>query len=73
MKEPQSIQGRSIEFVAVINSFNRRELLEKALASLTRALREAPFGWAVIVFEAGSTDGAENFSITGPRKTRTII
>lgn len=52
---------RPIELVAVINSFNRKALLEKALASLTQALREAPFGSAIIVFEAGSHDGSLEF------------
>ncbi len=50
-----------IELVAVINSFNRRELLEKAIASLTFALRKAPFHSAIVVFEAGSTDGSAEF------------
>ena len=50
-----------VEFVAVINSFNRRPLLEKALASLTQALRTAPFGSAIVVFEAGSNDGSVEF------------
>jgi GT2 family glycosyltransferase len=50
-----------VEFVAVINSFNRRPLLEKALSSLTQALRTAPFGSAIVVFEAGSNDGSVEF------------
>jgi GT2 family glycosyltransferase len=50
-----------VEFVAVINSFNRRPLLEKALGSLTQALRTAPFGSAIVVFEAGSSDGSAEF------------
>jgi GT2 family glycosyltransferase len=50
-----------VEFVAVINSFNRRSLLEKALGSLTQALRTAPFGSAIVVFEAGSNDGSVEF------------
>src|SRR5882757_11571668 len=50
-----------VEFVAVINSFNRRPLLEKALGSLTQALRTAPFGSAIVVFEAGSSDGSVEF------------
>ena len=52
---------RHIELVAIINSFNRRELLEKAVASLTQALRKATFGSAIIVFEAGSNDGSMEF------------
>jgi GT2 family glycosyltransferase len=50
-----------IELVAVINSFKRRELLERAVVSLTRAFRNAPFGTAIVVFEAGSNDGSEEF------------
>ena len=50
-----------IELVAIINSFNRRELLEKAVASLTQALRKARFGSAIIVFDAGSEDGSTEF------------
>src|ERR1700720_1808882 len=59
MKEP--IRDRPVEMVAVINSFNRRELLQRALASLTQALRQAPFGSAVVIFEAGSNDGSKEF------------
>lgn len=49
---------RPVELVAVINSFNRRPLLERAMASLTSALRSARFGTAIIVFDAGSKDGS---------------
>jgi GT2 family glycosyltransferase len=52
---------RPIELVTIINSFNRRSLLERALASLTSALRSARFGSAVIVFDAGSNDGSLEF------------
>jgi GT2 family glycosyltransferase len=55
------MKNRPVEFVAVINSFNRRPLLEKALHSLTQALRDAPFGSAIVVFEAGSKDGSAEF------------
>jgi GT2 family glycosyltransferase len=55
------VPDRPVEFVAVINSFNRRTLLEKALASLTCALRTAPFGSAIVVFDAGSKDGSVEF------------
>jgi GT2 family glycosyltransferase len=57
----QNAAERPIELVAIINSFNRRSLLERALASLTAALRTASFGSAIIVFEAGSTDGSLEF------------
>jgi GT2 family glycosyltransferase len=47
--------------VAIINSFNRRSLLEKAITSLTQSFRNASFGSAIVVFEAGSTDGSAEF------------
>jgi len=53
--------NRDVDLVAIINSFNRRSLLERALASLTESLRKAQFGSAIIVFEAGSTDGSAEF------------
>jgi GT2 family glycosyltransferase len=55
------MRNSPVEFVAVINSFNRRPLLEKALGSLTQVLRTAPFGSAIVVFEAGSNDGSAEF------------
>ena len=57
----QSQTQKPVEVVAVINSFNRRELLENAVISLSQALRNASFGSAIIVFEAGSTDGSRQF------------
>jgi GT2 family glycosyltransferase len=50
-----------VELVAVINSFNRNELLQSALGSLAAALRKSSFGSAMIVFDAGSTDGSVEF------------
>jgi GT2 family glycosyltransferase len=52
---------RPVELVAVINSFNRRPLLERATTSLTSALRSARFGSGIIVFDAGSKDGSVEF------------
>lgn len=52
---------RPVELVAVINSYNRKALLERAITSLIEALRKAPFESAVIVFEAGSNDGSKEF------------
>ena len=57
----QGSPERPVELVAIINSFNRRSLLERAIASLTGALRSARFGSAIIVFEAGSNDGSAEF------------
>jgi GT2 family glycosyltransferase len=57
----QDLVARPVELVAVINSFNRHALLERALSSLTEALRSSPFGSAIIVFDAGSSDGSAEF------------
>jgi glycosyltransferase involved in cell wall biosynthesis len=51
-------EGGPVRLVAILNSFNRRELLREALPSLAGALAECPFGAAIVVFEAGSTDGS---------------
>ena len=61
MNSTQQIAGPIIELVAVINSFNRRELLERCVVSLTQALKRAPCGSAIVVFEAGSNDGTVEF------------
>jgi GT2 family glycosyltransferase len=53
--------GNPIELVAIVNSFNRRDLLEKAVSSLTQSLRKATFGSTIIVFDAGSNDGSVEF------------
>lgn len=50
-----------IELAVIINSFNRRDLLEKALGSLLPALRKTQAKAVVIVFDAGSTDGSREF------------
>ena len=50
--------GDEVKLVGVVNSFNRRALLETAISSLTHALRQLPFGTAIVVFEAGSIDGS---------------
>jgi GT2 family glycosyltransferase len=47
-----------VKLVGVVNSFNRKSLLEASLPSLTLALRQLPFSTAIVVFEAGSTDGS---------------
>ena len=52
------IEGGPVRLVAILNSFNRRELLREALPSLAGALAECPFGAAIVVFDAGSTDGS---------------
>lgn len=47
-----------VKLAAVVNSFNRRELLVACLQSLTAAFRTLPFPSAIVVYEAGSTDGS---------------
>ena len=59
--KPSDKGEQPIELVAIINSFNRRSLLERALTSLATAIRNAPFGSAIIVFDAGSNDGSIKF------------
>jgi GT2 family glycosyltransferase len=58
---PSQDPNRPVELVAVINSYNRKALLERAITSLMEALRKAPFESAVLVFEAGSNDGSKEF------------
>ena len=66
-----------VELVTIINSFNRRSLLERAVTSLTAALRSSRFGSAIIVFEAGSNDGSAEFLRTwrdnNPTDNLTVI
>ena len=58
---PEQASTPPVELVAVINSYNRKALLEQAITSLMEALRKAPFESAVVVFEAGSNDGSQEF------------
>jgi len=58
---------RRVELVAIINSFNRIELLKESLRSLTMALKESGLNAAIIVFDAGSADGSREFIETFPR------
>ncbi|WP_196358139.1 glycosyltransferase [Nodosilinea nodulosa] len=50
-----------VEIVVVINSFNRCQLLSEALPSAVRALRQISNKAAIVVFDAGSTDGSIKF------------
>jgi len=47
-----------VRLAAVVNSYNRLGLLREALPSLVGALAGCPFGTAIVVFDAGSTDGS---------------
>ncbi len=60
MNEPLTV-GKQVELVAIVNSFNRRSLLERAIESLTESLRNARFRSAIVVFEAGSNDGSAEY------------
>jgi GT2 family glycosyltransferase len=60
MNGPQIVDNQ-VELVAIVNSFNRRSLLERAIESLTESLRKARFRWAIVVFEAGSNDGSAEY------------
>ena len=57
----QHSSEQPVALVAIVNSFNRRSLLERAVTSLTASLRRAQFGSAMVVFDAGSTDGSVEF------------
>ena len=48
----------SVQFVAIVNSFNRLELFRQSLPSLVAALESCTFRTAIVIFEAGSTDGS---------------
>ena len=58
------------KLAAILSSFNRLNLLQTALGSLTEVLPRLPWRSAVIIFDAGSTDGSiewiETFSRTHP-------
>jgi GT2 family glycosyltransferase len=47
-----------MQFVAVINSFNRKDLLAKAVESLVGAMAAKCQDYAIVVFDAGSSDGS---------------
>lgn len=48
----------AVQIVAIVNSFNRFELLRTALPSLAGALARCSRAAALIVYDAGSTDGS---------------
>lgn len=51
----------TIELAVIINSFNRLILLRDALNSIAGVVSQAPIKAAIIIFEAGSTDGSVEF------------
>lgn len=50
-----------VQLVVIINSFNRVKLLKESLPSIIQALQVIPIQSAIIVFDAGSTDGSVEF------------
>lgn len=47
--------------VALINSFNRCDLLDGCLSTLSAALSKLPIPTAILVYDAGSKDGSREF------------
>jgi GT2 family glycosyltransferase len=50
-----------MQFVVIVNSFNRRDLLIEALGSLVNTVDPNLIDYAIVVFEAGSTDGSREW------------
>lgn len=50
-----------MQVVVIINSFQRRELLAEAVESLLRGLASSAIEYALVVFDAGSTDGSREW------------
>lgn len=48
----------SIKLAVIINSFNRLQLLKQSLESITQAVQKLNLDTAIIIFDAGSTDGS---------------
>lgn len=61
MSQESPIHPSSVEFVVIINSFNRLPLLKEALSSIAQALRHISLNAAVVIFDADSTDGSSEF------------
>jgi GT2 family glycosyltransferase len=51
----------TIQICCITNSFNRRDLIEMALPPLMTSLQALPLRSAVVVFDAGSTDGSQAY------------
>jgi GT2 family glycosyltransferase len=60
-------------FSAIINSFNRVDLLKEALPSLLEGVRKVSVGTSVVVFDAGSTDGSIEYIQNMQEETETPI
>ena len=60
-KEGFCESGGILQFVAIINCFNRRELLIRAIESLVPSVGASDAVFGIVVFEAGSTDGSREW------------
>jgi GT2 family glycosyltransferase len=49
------------QMTAIVSSFNRLTLLQSGLPSLYEALSQCPFSASIVVFDAGSTDGSQQW------------
>ncbi len=58
---PAAVAPDSIELVVIINSCNRLALLSQALPSICQALQAVACRAAIVVFDAGSSDGSVEF------------
>ncbi len=45
----------------IIPTYNRKELLEKAILSVVQQSQEIPFAWELIIIDDGSKDGTEEY------------
>ena len=61
-----------MQLVVIINSYNRRDLLVQAVGSLVKALGAGPMEYAIVVFEAGSTDGSREWIVQFAREHRDV-
>ncbi len=48
----------TVKLVAIVNSFNRLPLMQEGLPSLVAALKDVDYPSAIVIFDAGSTDGS---------------
>ena len=67
---PQFVTQSEVQIVAIVNSLNRIELLQLGFPTLFCALQKGELPAAIVVFEAGSSDGStrwlEDFSASHP-------
>lgn len=49
---------KKVELAVIINSFNRLSLLKKSLSSLVEEMKSTGIGYAIVLFDANSTDGS---------------